>query len=309
VSPRRCDTYGFYDFDDFEQLAPESRALIAVGAEDIGEMQSHRVVMGHFRLATLLTLAPPSSIATVLREPRARLLSLYSFARSSSTLTAMWRPYPDERSSGTHAKRPLNDYLSEPLVAYDTDNGICRLLLDGDARIPPMDFIAPSEVEGLAAAAIEKLETLGFVGFLELAERMWAGLEAFFGLTLARVEMNLSGPTPWQISSELAGREPITDRTLELLEDRTAADALVYAAALRSAGLEPSEVGRLRDVALAEQLVRFGELTAGDATQVQAAQQELDRHREWLRGIQGSASWRMTAPLRAAKRLVRFARD
>ncbi len=36
---------------------------------------------------------------------------------------------------------------------------------------------------------------------------------------------------------------------------------------------------------------------------------ELERHREWLRAIQGSASWRLTAPLRAAVRTLRRARE
>jgi Methyltransferase domain len=39
--------------------------------------------------------------------------------------------------------------------------------------------------------------------------------------------------------------------------------------------------------------------------QLAALTGELDRHRAWLRGIEGSASWRLTAPLRALKRRVR----
>jgi hypothetical protein len=36
---------------------------------------------------------------------------------------------------------------------------------------------------------------------------------------------------------------------------------------------------------------------------------ELERHQEWLRAIQGSASWRVTAPLRAAARALRRLRE
>jgi hypothetical protein len=36
---------------------------------------------------------------------------------------------------------------------------------------------------------------------------------------------------------------------------------------------------------------------------------ELERHQEWLRATQGSASWRLTAPLRAAARTLRRARE
>jgi hypothetical protein len=36
---------------------------------------------------------------------------------------------------------------------------------------------------------------------------------------------------------------------------------------------------------------------------------ELERHLEWLRAIQGSASWRLTSPLRAAARAARRIRE
>jgi len=36
-----------------------------------------------------------------------------------------------------------------------------------------------------------------------------------------------------------------------------------------------------------------------------AKERELDRHRNWLAATNASLSWRLTAPLRAAKRLVR----
>jgi hypothetical protein len=39
------------------------------------------------------------------------------------------------------------------------------------------------------------------------------------------------------------------------------------------------------------------------------ARLELERHQEWLHGIQGSASWRLTAPLRAAARALRRLRE
>jgi hypothetical protein len=47
------------------------------------------------------------------------------------------------------------------------------------------------------------------------------------------------------------------------------------------------------------------ELMAG----TKQARLELERHQEWLQGIQGSASWRLTAPLRAAARAVRRIRE
>ncbi len=40
-------------------------------------------------------------------------------------------------------------------------------------------------------------------------------------------------------------------------------------------------------------------------TDVELLRQDLDRHRAWLNSIQRSASWKLTAPLRAAKRRLR----
>jgi hypothetical protein len=50
-------------------------------------MRRFRAVIGHFRLSTLLQIAPPASIATVLREPRARLP-----CTPSRVHIAIWQP-------------------------------------------------------------------------------------------------------------------------------------------------------------------------------------------------------------------------
>ena len=51
------------------------------------------------------------------------------------------------------------------------------------------------------------------------------------------------------------------------------------------------------------------QLDAQDAA-LRQAEEDLARHRAWLDGIQGSASWRLTAPARAAKhRLQRIATE
>jgi hypothetical protein len=49
------------------------------------------------------------------------------------------------------------------------------------------------------------------------------------------------------------------------------------------------------------ELVAASELVEAEG-RCNALSHELERHRAWLRGIEGSASWRLTAPLRALKR-------
>lgn len=121
------------------------------------------IVSGHFYLSTLLKVASHRSIATVLREPRARLLSLYAFWRLTPRDDA-WHPHKPH----DHALRPLDEFLSEPLMAPAVDNVVCRMLLSGnhDRRIPPVDVISSKHVGNLASDGIHRLDQLGFVGVL-----------------------------------------------------------------------------------------------------------------------------------------------
>ena len=297
---------------------------------DLDNLSPAAVVSGHFSLPTLLRVAPPESIATVLREPRARLLSVYASWRLSPEADEMWQPY----RAAAHASRPLDQFLSEPLLAPSLDNVMCRMLLHGDPRIPALDFIGPRHIEELAADTVEWLDRLGFVGVLEHGQGTWDGLSRFFDITFVPSRVNVSEAAS---SGLIPVREPISDRTLELLRARSAADALVYQHVLAAQTTE-AEAKRLSDATFAAQLVRFGDVAGRSAAtaallshrltdaeshiaslerrvggreeelkargEVVRLEEELARHRAWLGGIQGSVSWRMTTPLRAAKRLV-----
>jgi hypothetical protein len=134
-------------------------------------------------------------------------------------------------------------------------------------------------------------------------------------------------------------RDPISDRTIHLVDARTAADALVYTHVLTAQSTE-AQARQIRDTTFAAQLVRLGDIggcsaasaqslasrlayaearLAGLAEELTGCQRELSAQQEVvgrldaelarahksLVGIKGSVSWRMTAPLRAAKRRVR----
>jgi hypothetical protein len=75
---------------------------------------------------------------------------------------------------------------------------------------------------------------------------------------------------------------------------------LVWPAAqwIRRAG--PDAAARLAEISLTDQATGS---TGEQHTALLVA--ELERHRAWLRGIEGSLSWRLTAPLRALKRKAR----
>ncbi len=331
LSPKQQDTSVFCaGFTNFEQLP--SRIAIAHGEHEIASLGESRVVSGHFCLETLLRVAPPSSIATVLREPRARVLSLYAYWRLTPSLRDSWHCY----KAIDHAQRPLEDFLAEPQIAQATDNQVCRMLLHGDRRIPLDEFVAANDIAGVAAAAIERLDTLGSVGVLEMGDAVWQGLSLQFGVALEPVRANVTGAAG-TLAHALPAPIAITPKTIELLEQRTAADAILYQHELARSGVRRREIERMRDAALAEQLARFGDVAgqsaaaavhrAGLVDQLQSATEELrsrlderdrtiatlseayrqmtdelERARFWLDAIQGSTSWRSTVPLRAAKR-------
>jgi hypothetical protein len=339
MSPKRGCLWPLGELSDVDAFHPDVHKLMAVNEAEVAALSNSAVISGHFPLPVLLWLTSASAVATVLREPRARVLSHYAWWRLlSQDDRNTWRdPRPD------HALRPLDEFLAEPQVAQATDNVVCRMLLGGDPTIPELGFIAPEDVDDLAVRAIAALDGLGFVGILELGDLNWAGLSRFFEVPLTPLRLNIT--TADGLSPDPPGAKlEITQRTFDLLDVRTAVDAILYRHALACEGYPAEGAERLIAAAFADELVRLGNVagphpselrervrrkdaelhdhaerlrlraeelwrTAArlDETrqQLAGAEDQLRWHRIWLDGIQGSASWRLTAPARAAKRILR----
>jgi hypothetical protein len=259
LAPRRMDTSTFCDFRDFELLKPVLRDLVAANRQEIQALRRYRAVSGHFSLPTMLQITVASAIGTVVREPRARLISLYLYWRTPKIFDA-WLPYSIEK----HVLRPLDQFLGEPRVAAATDNQMCRMLLHGDARIPSGGFIASRDIDAIASEAISKLDTLGFVGVLELGDRMWKGLARLFDVELEPKILNATGDQGTPIVP-LSNKWPILTNMLDLLARRSAADRIVYDHALTLAGVDKHERLRLTESAFAGQLIRMGDLIGASA--------------------------------------------
>ena len=329
MSLKRWDTSLASPVTEVDLLPHEFREYTLVEESELEDLSRSELVIGHFCLPTLLRVAPPESIAMLLREPRTRLISVYAFLRLT--------PGGDEASrlARVHTGRPLDEFLAEPLQAPALDNAVCRMLLYGDPRIPDADFIPAEHIDSLACEAIKRLDRLGFVGVLERGQATWRGLSRFFGVTLEPTRANVSKATTPEF---MPVHEPILDRTLDLLHARTAADTLVYRQVLMAETTEV-EAKRFSDATFAAQLVRLGDVAgksaasaeslnrrvketesqvAGLAEQLSMREEELSAQRETmsrleeelardrmrLESIQRSVSWRMTSPLRAAKRRV-----
>lgn len=237
MAPARFDTSAFVEFEDFHLLEAHMRPLVAVGAAETQALREFRVVSGHFSLPTLLQITDPEWIATVVREPRARLLSLYSYWRVPGMRDYM-RPY-----RGMYfALRPLDEFLSEPRLAPVIDNRACRMLLYGDERLPKSRFMAEEDIESVATDAMAQLDTLGSVGILELGN-MWEGLSRLFGVTLSRGMANVT--KAFEPEGSAQPKQRLTSQTLHLLDQRTKADQLLYNHALEQAGLDADQRSQL----------------------------------------------------------------
>jgi hypothetical protein len=321
VSPRRSDTTGFVDFTNFAALNDTMRATVAADDSELAELASFQIVSGHFALPHLLRLTTADRIATIFREPRSRLISLYAYYRLSPWLLEAWSPYDVMRNG----QRPLQEFLGDKSLAVETDNQACRLLLHGDARIPQRDFIASDDVDELAAAAFEKLQTLGLVEILELGQSTWQAFGRFFEADLSPVRVNVTAEEATGIS-DLPPLDKVTPETIKLLEARNAVDSRMWAWVLERKGWRAEEIRRLADGAFTDQMVRLGDAGGSRAKaadqlagasarleeeiqvvrgQLRRVKGDLELHQRWLADVQASTSWQLTSPLRAAKGFVR----
>jgi hypothetical protein len=270
---------------DFDQLPPNLRSRIAVTEEEAASIGRYKAIAGHFTLPALARHAPLERIATVVREPRARLLSHFLYLRLTVALRMEWRPL----DLYVLAEGSLRDFLGDPNAAVASDNRLCRMLLHGHPLVPERDFIAGGNVEPLAEAAWDRMQRLGHIGLIEEPETVWKGIGDHFGVTLQPVRRNVTGSdVRWP------GMLPVPPfggaETLDLIERRTAVDAILYRRlATRREGEE--QANRRIEAAYAEALVGFGAYTAEPSKDLRAADEALE-------SLRRSRSWRYTAPLR-----------
>jgi hypothetical protein len=240
----------FGPFDRFDEMPERRRAMVHTGADD--ELAAHDIVIGHFALPTLQAGRQLSDIVMILREPRARLISHYSFWRGwTDAAHDDWEPYGASRRA-TELDWP--DFLEDPSIAAQTDNVALRLLLGDDQRVPIDDFIDPTDSDSLVTAAVERLGKLGHVDVIEHGDVVWSRLGAWLGNDL-RVErrnetVDESGrPTDWPAW--------FTPRSARALRRRTELDrALWNVVAERHEPLGHDALTALADATYSRQVAR-----------------------------------------------------
>lgn len=162
------------------QICPDPNRVVAPDTPLLRERGGHRpdperaLAWGHYDLPTLQALGPDRFLLTVLRDPEARILSLYHYFRANDG-------DGDRRVRIAH-ELSLLDYLrsSEPDAINMIDNLYVRRLT---GRYVGADGVDPLAVDpqGALEAACAGLDALDFVGLAEDMDATLAVLGRMLG--------------------------------------------------------------------------------------------------------------------------------
>jgi len=225
IAPARTvsgfDPVLFGDFCDFDAFSAEERRRIFVSSAYLPADADF--VAGHFAWSTLRAAYPGAQLVTVLREPFARVLSLWMF----------WRQTPDSALAGVagwgdyvrQARLPLKAFLGEPRVAAQTDNMTLRMLLWPHPHIPAGGFIDPAQDAILLRAARQRLAKFDFAGVMEAPDFL-ADLQAYLGTAVRYARLNETGDMPAELQTPFAAE--LDAETVQLLAARSRLDLALW---------------------------------------------------------------------------------
>ena len=228
----------FGEFRAFDDMSPEIRQQICTDPASLE--RDVDLVLGHKSRSTLQTAFPGFRIFTILREPRARLISQWCYWRSfSDDHLKIWGGWSEYIKL---ARQTLGSYLTDPRVAASTDNLVVRMLLWPDRLVPDHGFIAREMDEVVLDAARKALNTLDFVGLMEdsdLDER----LSEFLGLPFKRERINETVQIRPELRPDFSSE--LSEHAFAALRARTRLDAVLWAEVLQSVtpGRDPRTVG------------------------------------------------------------------
>jgi len=167
LAPRRsvvgyCRVH-FGAFDRFDTMSPEMRSRVFVTPDEVPAGADF--IYGHISDSFLRYAYPEAQYLTLLREPRARLLSLWAFCRTQSdAFLAPWGAWAERIR---RARAPLRTFLADRTLADITDNVAVRMVLGPHRLIPNDDVIASSADGELIDQAVERLRNYAYVDLVE----------------------------------------------------------------------------------------------------------------------------------------------
>ena len=235
-------------FGDFDRLDIVDRPVFL---GDPTEFRRYRYMEGHWSLPTILAGFDPEDVACILREPRSRYLSQYTFWRSwGDDQHAVWDPF----DASLYSRRTLGEYASSAEIACISDNLATRLILGPHSLIPTDGPIRPEHIDTVARHACTQLDRIGFVDVIERGEGTYVALEEWFGSPLSRERLNET-----QLDrGERVDLADLMDRTTQaLVNDRSAADLQVWHHVFATRGAEAASGRSIADAGYGASLAKI----------------------------------------------------
>ncbi|HEX3615384.1 MAG TPA: hypothetical protein VHU61_02520 [Solirubrobacteraceae bacterium] len=267
------DRYHFGAWDGFDTLCDAFRSM---AFRDPGEIPpATRFLAGHVSYSTSEQALPGADHVTVLREPRSRLLSLWTHERGLTDLDL--EPYGDwGRWGGTPerpARRPFGEFLGVASLAPLVDNATIRILLWPHPLIPDDRPIDPGDDAVLLAAAIDRLDQLAFVDVME--NPAWIdNLGRWLDRPMQMARINETRPLPTGLQSDMS--KELSPQVMGQLASLTRLDHRIWAE-VAARGLPASRLAEHADAAWAQTVAKHTVLLAGDRSTPVPAAAEIGR--------------------------------
>ena len=229
-------------------MAPEVRARVFASPDELP--RDADLISGHISDGFLRHAYPAAQFVTVLREPRARLLSLWGFCRTLSDDGLA--PWGDWAARVRRAREPLGVFLRDRALAAITDNVAVRMLLAPHPLIPADDLIARDAAAALVDAALARLATYAFVDVVENPAGA-DNLARWIGAALDLPRLNVTPAMPATLRATL-DRE-LDAATFEAMAERCRLDVALWRAIVVTR-MSATHPGPLADAVFAETLAR-----------------------------------------------------
>ena len=211
----------FGGYDDISDVAPAMRDTVFLSPEALPADAT--LVAGHISPYTTQTRYPGADHITFVRSPQVRLLSQWIHSRSVTEFNVRhWGAAAEAFRVGWGS---LADYLQHENVAPNVDNTIVRFFAWPHPLLKKTSFITEDQDDELLAAALERLETIGFVGLVENPQFI-DDLSAWLGTDLADTRLNERATVPKAMRPDLALE--LSDGTRELLDHRCRIDVRLW---------------------------------------------------------------------------------
>lgn len=244
----------FGTFEDFDELSEQVAPFIYASSGVVP--RGAAVIAGHMALSTLRQTYPEARFMTILREPICRLLSHWMFWRQlTDGDLAVWWPWSERVSL---ARQPLESFISNPILACQTDNLTLRMLLWPHPLIPRGDFIRPADDRVLLAEATRRLMIFDFLDCVENPD-LWGRIETWLQRPLTRANLNETSAIPPAYRSPL--HSELTPAARQLLRERSRLDLRLWQSVARD---KIAAFPRVRKTAIRRCVRRYAELMRPD---------------------------------------------